>query len=133
MASEGRGKGDEIQFELAGNQSYLCSSCQGSTVNKYDNTSFFNFSDLLGWYTCQGDQCYTFETVLNYATVTSFCYTEFTINRVCCLPPPTPKLLLRGNTDIPREIKDNAYTKLWGTNKVYYGRCENGEQRIYLV
>ena len=30
-------------------------------------------------------------------------------------------------TDFPRKIKDNAYAKLWGTNKLCYGRCANGK------
>ena len=36
-------------------------------------------------------------------------------------------IFLVGITDVPMEIKDNAYAKVWGVNKVYYGRCENGE------
>ena len=32
-----------------------------------------------------------------------------------------------GITVVTREIKDNAYAKPWGANKVYNGRCANGE------
>ena len=35
--------------------------------------------------------------------------------------------LFSGITLIPREIEDNAFAKFWGVNKVYYGRCANGE------
>ena len=34
-------------------------------------------------------------------------------------------------TVVPREIKDNACAKLRGANKVYYGKCENGEYGAY--
>ena len=48
-----------------------------------------------------------------------------------CLPPKTLHnlcfWLFLGITIIPREIKDNAYAKSWGANKVYHGRCANGE------
>ena len=27
----------------------------------------------------------------------------------------------------PRELKDNVYAKFYGANKVYYGRCANGQ------
>ena len=46
-----------------------------------------------------------------------------------CLPPKTLHNLCfqfpLGITVAPREIKDNAYAKLWGANKVYYGRYAN--------
>ena len=32
-----------------------------------------------------------------------------------------------GITLVPREIEGNAFAKVWGVNKVYYGRCANGE------
>ena len=32
-----------------------------------------------------------------------------------------------GITAVPREIENNAYTKVWGANKVHYGRCASGE------
>ena len=35
-------------------------------------------------------------------------------------------LFLLGIRVVPREIKDNAYAKFWGANKVYFGRCANG-------
>ena len=46
-------------------------------------------------------------------------------------PPPPPKILhnlcfpfLFGVRAVPREIKNNAYTKLGGLgNKVHYGKC----------
>ena len=34
-------------------------------------------------------------------------------------------------TVVPREIKDIACAKCWGANKVYYGKCENGEYGAY--
>ena len=37
--------------------------------------------------------------------------------------------LLLGITVVPRAIEDNADTKFWGVNKVYYGRCPNGEHK----
>ena len=47
-----------------------------------------------------------------------------------CLPP---KILhddffsfLLGITVVPREIKEDAYARIWGAIKVYYGRCESG-------
>ena len=39
----------------------------------------------------------------------------------------------RVSQPVPREIKNNAYTKLWGTNKVHYGRCASGEDRIKCI
>ena len=52
-----------------------------------------------------------------------------------CLP--LPKILhnlcfsvLLGVSAVPREIKNNAYAKFWGANKVYYGRCANGEFQL---
>ena len=36
-------------------------------------------------------------------------------------------LFLRGISAVPREFEDNAYANFGGTNKVYYGRCTNGE------
>ena len=49
-------------------------------------------------------------------------------------PPSPPKILhnlcfpfLLGITVVPRETEDNAYAKFWGTNKVHYGGCGNGE------
>ena len=32
-----------------------------------------------------------------------------------------------GITAVPREIENNAYAKVWGANKVHYGRCASGE------
>ena len=56
-------------------------------------------------------------------------------------PPPPPKKKLRnhcfqfllGITVIPREIKDNAYVKFWGVNKVHYGLCDNVELNEWMV
>ena len=52
-----------------------------------------------------------------------------------CLP--LPKILhnlcfsvLLGVSAVPREIKNNAYAKFLGANKVYYGRCANGEFQL---
>ena len=52
-----------------------------------------------------------------------------------CLP--LPKILhnlcfsvLLGVSAVPREIENNAYAKFWGANKVYYGRCANGEFQL---
>ena len=32
-----------------------------------------------------------------------------------------------GVTVLPREIEDNTCARFWRTDKVYYGRCANGE------
>ena len=32
-----------------------------------------------------------------------------------------------GISVVPKEIEENACAKFWGANKVYYGRCANGE------
>ena len=51
-------------------------------------------------------------------------------HKTLCL---TPKFCIRlcfsfsGITLIPREIEGNVFAKVWGVNKVYYGRCANGE------
>ena len=49
--------------------------------------------------------------------ITSLCLTA-----KFCIP-----FLFWGITLISREIEDNAFAKFWGVNKVYYGRCANGE------
>ena len=48
--------------------------------------------------------------------------------------PPPPQILqnlcfsfLLDITAIPREIKNNAYAKFWGANKVPFGRCASGK------
>ena len=48
------------------------------------------------------------------------------IMHLICPPPHPPKILhnlcfsfLLGITAVPREIENNAYAKVWGTNKVY--------------
>ena len=50
-------------------------------------------------------------------------------------PPETLRnlcfLFLLGIRVVPREIKDNAYTKFWGASKVYYGRCANGNRAFW--
>ena len=33
---------------------------------------------------------------------------------------------LLGITAVPREIENNAYAKIWGANKMHYGRCASG-------
>ena len=49
-------------------------------------------------------------------------------------PPPSPQekklcitFVFYFSWVVPREIKDNADARLWGANKMYYRRCENGE------
>ena len=63
-----------------------------------------------------------------YATSTS------PIMHLICPPPQPPQILhnlcfsfLLGITAVPREIENNAYAKVWGTNKVYcQGRRATG-------
>ena len=43
------------------------------------------------------------------------------------LPPPPIFLFLLSVTVVLREIGDNEYTECLGANKVYYGRCTNGD------
>ena len=49
------------------------------------------------------------------------------------LPPPPPKKkklhtlcfsFLLDITAVPREIANNAHAKIWGANKMHYGRCK---------
>ena len=48
-----------------------------------------------------------------------------------CSPPPSPLKIKKVAliSPVPREIEDNAYAKFW-ENKVYYGRCANGESQF---
>ena len=52
--------------------------------------------------------------------------------------PPPPHKKMRNHFSwvsqpVPREIKNNAYTKFWGTNNVHYGRCASGKDRIKCI
>ena len=53
-----------------------------------------------------------------------------------CLPPKILYkhclLFLLGLQQYPREIEDNVYAKFWGANKVYYGRCANGNVFMFF-
>ena len=41
-----------------------------------------------------------------------------------------PHRFLLGPLKYPGEIKNRDYANFWGTKKVYYGRCKNGEWNL---
>ena len=70
------------------------------------------------------------------------------IMHLICRPPPAPLSptnwykhclqFLLGRSQYPKEIKNKGYAKLWGANKVHYGRCASGvslhhQQQIQIV
>ena len=70
-------------------------------------------------------------------TLWSFATSTFPIMQLICpRPPPHPRRkkklhnlcfsFLLGITAVPRETENNAYAKVWGANKVHYGKCGSG-------
>ena len=66
----------------------------------------------------------------------SICYLQIYHNTPCFPPKIFHKHCLRfllGRLQYPGEIGNNGYSKFWWANKVYYGRCANGEYRHHEV
>ena len=70
------------------------------------------------------------QPVLSISSNRHFHHFHISYNTPCLPPKPLHNLcywFLLGITVFPREIKDNVYAKFYGANKVYYGRCANGQ------
>ena len=78
------------------------------------------------------------QSTSSYETVQVITVYEFAIctSPIIYLVPPPPKKKKKILSNlcfsflqikiVPREIEDNAYGKFCGPDKVYYGRCANG-------
>ena len=73
---------------------------------------------------CPKDFCPGLETPLFAKSIP---HVHISCNTPCLHPPPPNFSFLHSVTVVLREIRDNAYTECLGANKVYYGRCANGD------
>ena len=48
-------------------------------------------------------------------------------------PPPLCFSFLPGIAAVPREIENNAYAKIWGSNKAHYRKCGSGVNVTFLL